>query len=74
MKVGTKLTLLAKSRKGKNKIHEGLGDTVIVLQQSHPANAPAVLVAPAGEPTMASKFIRWIRLGGEDPDFDLKAA
>jgi hypothetical protein len=58
------------SRKGKNKIHEGLGTEVVVVLENHPSHPPAVLVAPISDPTISSKFSRWIRLR-DDPDFEI---
>ena len=59
-----------KTRKGQNKINEGLGNNVVVIQKNHPSNPPAVLVAPSNEPTMKSRFIRWIKLT-DDQDFEI---
>lgn len=58
------------SRKGKNKIHEGLGEEVVVVLDSHPLNLPAVMIAPNSDPNPQSKFSRWIRLRN-DPDFEI---
>lgn len=64
------MKIKAKSRKGANKIREGLGDEVVVILNSHPSNPPAVLVAPIGDPSLSSKFVRWINLE-DDPNFEI---
>lgn len=66
--IGSDAQLQPLSRKGRNKIHEGLGAEVTVIAHHHPAHPPAVMVAPTAMPTLQSKFVRWIRLG-DDPDF-----
>ena len=58
------------SRKGKNRIHEGLGTEVIVLMKNHPGFPPGVFIAPISDPTVQSKFSRWIKLQ-DDPDFEI---
>lgn len=68
--IGTNLKVTPKSRKGHNKIHEGLGSDVVVIQLNHPSNPPAVMVAPVFTPTMASNYVRWIRIS-DDPDFSI---
>lgn len=64
------MKLKAISRKGNNRVKEGLGTEVVVLMRSHPSNPPAILVAPVGEPSMNSKFVRWVKLQ-DDPDFEI---
>ena len=58
------------SRKGKNKIKEGLGTEVVVLMKNHPSNPPAVLVAPKTDANISSKYVRWIKLQ-HDQDFEI---
>ena len=58
------------SRKGKNRVKEGLGTEVVVLLKDHPSNQPAVFVAPISMPNLSSKFCRWIWLQ-DDPDFEI---
>lgn len=58
--------LTPRSRKGKNKINNGLGDTVVAINKK----GNRVLVAPIAEPSLRSKYVRWVELSG-DPDFDI---
>lgn len=59
-----------KSRKGANRVREGLGTDVVVLMENHPAHQPAVFVAPLDNPNISSKFCRWI-WRQDDPDFEI---
>lgn len=70
MQAGDTIKIKSVSRKGFNKINEGLGDSVVILMFNHPSNPPAILVAPNSSPTMQAEKIRWIKLDN-DPDFEI---
>ncbi len=52
------------SRKGKNRINEGLGSQVAVIKET----SDKLAIAPLHERSFSSNYVRWIKKE-KDPDF-----
>lgn len=72
--IGSLIKINPLTMKGKNRINEGLGNLVIIINKIDRCqaldNKPAYLIAPQSDPTGLSKHSRWIKIDN-DKDFSI---